>query len=197
MFFARTCDGCGRRVAGVSPCATCSDGLSAISRPSVDGVHVGFAYEGLARNLVIGMKYRNHRGNARILVDALLARVGPLPPVDVITWVPTTRSRARRRGVDHAELLARRVGHRVGAPVRACLIKTSVEPQTGRTRMQRMVGPTFVTRSVRRGMRVMVVDDVVTTGTSMDRARSALRAAGASSVVCVAVAATPAPDSRG
>lgn len=197
MFLARTCDGCGCRIAGASACTRCIDAIETVGRPVVDGVHVGFVYDGLVRRLIIGLKYRNHRGNARILIDALLARVGPLPPVDVITWVPTTRSRARRRGVDHAELLARRVGHRVGVPVRACLIKTSVEPQTGRTRIQRMVGPTFVTRSVRRGMRVMVVDDVVTTGTSMGRARTALRAAGASSVVCVAVAATPAPDSRG
>lgn len=197
MFLARICDGCGRRITSASSCVVCDASLAAIGTPMVDGVHVGFVYEGVVRSLIIGLKYRNHRGNARILIDAVLERVGPLPRVDVITWVPTTRSRARGRGVDHAELLARRLGRRLGAPVRSCLIKTSVEPQTGRTRMQRMVGPTFVTRSLRPGVRVMVVDDVVTTGTSLGCARSALIAAGAVSVVCVVVAATPAPDSRG
>ena len=165
--------------------------------PVVDGVHVGFAYEGPVRNHIIGLKYRNHRDNVRILIDALLGRVGPLPEVDVITWVPTTRRRARDRGIDHAELLARRLGRRLGVPVRSLLVKTSTEPQTGRTRRQRMIGPTFVSRSLRPGVRVLVIDDVVTTGTSLARARSTLLAAGASNVVLVSVAATPAPDSRG
>jgi predicted amidophosphoribosyltransferase len=195
MFFVRVCDGCGRRVSGA--CDGCARALAALDRPSVRGAHVGFAYEGVVRQLIIGLKYRNHRDNARLLVDALLARVGPLPEVDVVTWVPTTRLRVRRRGVDHAELLARRMGRRLGVAVQRNLVKTSAEPQTGRTRRQRMVGPTFVPRSMRPGMRVMVVDDVVTTGTSLDRARVALVAAGASCVVCVAVAATPAPDSGG
>lgn len=195
MFFVRECDGCGGRAAGV--CAGCSADIESVGVPEVDGVHVGFVYEGPVRHFIIGLKYRNHRDNARILVDALLRRVGPLPEVDVITWVPTTRRRARHRGVDHAELLARRLGRRLRVPLRACLLKTSTEPQTGRSRRQRMIGPTFVTRSLRPGLRVMVIDDVVTTGTSLDRARSALLLAGASSVVLVAVAATPAPDSRG
>jgi competence protein ComFC len=171
--------------------------MEAVGRPLVEGVHVGLVYEGLVKRFIIGLKYRNHRDNVRILVDALLRRVGPLPEVDVITWVPTTRRRVRHRGIDHAELLARRLGRRLGVPVRACLVKTSSEPQTGRTRRQRLTGPTFVTRSLRKGVRVMVVDDVVTTGTSLDRARTALLASGASSVVLVAVAATPAPNSRG
>lgn len=195
MFFVRVCDGCGGRTVGA--CAGCSAGIGSVGMPVVDGVHVGFVYEELVRHFIIGLKYRNHRDNARILVDALLGRVGPLPEVDVITWVPTTRRRARRRGVDHAELLARRLGRRLGVPVRSVLVKTSTEPQTGRSRRQRLIGPTFVTRSLHPGLRVMVIDDVITTGTSLARARSALLAAGASNVVLVAVAATPAPDSRG
>lgn len=195
MFFVRECDGCGRRTSGV--CTDCARAVAAVGRPVVNGVHVGFVYEGVVRRMIIGLKYRNHRQNARLLVDALLVRIGPLPAVDVVTWVPTTRLRARRRGVDHAELLAHRVGRHLGIAVRRSLVKTSTEPQTGRTRRQRMVGPTFVTRSMRPGIRVMVVDDVVTTGTSLDRAQAALVAAGASRVVCVAVAATPAPDSGG
>lgn len=197
VFFVRVCDGCGRRVASANACAGCEDGIEAVGRPLVEGVHVGFIYEGLVKHFIIGLKYRNHRDNVRLLIDALLQRVGPLPEVDVITWVPTTRRRVRRRGIDHAELLARRLGRRLRVPVRACLVKTSSEPQTGRTRRQRLIGPTFVTRSLRKGVRVMVVDDVVTTGTSLDRARTALLASGASSVVLVAVAATPAPNSRG
>lgn len=193
MFFVHVCDGCGAR--STKSCARCVGVLETLEKPSVD--YAGFVYEGLVRELIIGLKYRNHRSNARVLVDALLTRMDGLASVDVVTWVPTTRSRVRKRGVDHAELLARWVGRRLGVPVRGLLVKTSRDAQTGRSRRQRMVGPTFVVSPLRNQPRIMVVDDVVTTGTSMRRARASLVAAGARLVVCVAVAATPAPKNSG
>lgn len=191
MFFAHVCDGCGER--GRGTCDACMRRLLSEARPTGSAIWAGFVFSGMARELIIGLKYRNHRANARVLVDAVLQRLHPLPPVDVITWVPTTRLRQRQRGVDQSELLARRFGRHLRVPVRRLLHKTSDEVQTGRTRRQRLQGPTFVARPVGAATRVMVVDDVVTTGASFDRARAVLIAAGATSVVCVAVAATPAP----
>ena len=191
MFFVRVCDGCGQRARGV--CSACRHRLLSEPPPPPADVCAGFVYAGVARDLIVGLKYRNHRANARVLVEAMMLRVAPMPPVDVITWVPTTRRRARQRGIDQSELLARHVGQSMGLPVRRLLDKTSEEAQTGRTRRQRLQGPTFVARSLGAASRVMVVDDVVTTGASFRRARSVLLAAGATSVVCVAVAATPAP----
>jgi predicted amidophosphoribosyltransferase len=200
VFFTRTCDGCG--VGRTGTCVACLRALSALPRPTivapeVDFVHHGFVYQGVVRELIIGLKYRNHRPNAGLLVDALVDRLESLPAVDVVTWAPTTRARARRRGADHAELLARRMGRRLGVPVRRLLCKTSDGAQTGRSRRQRMVGPTIVARPFRGAPRVMVVDDVVTTGTTLERSRAALIAAGAVAVVCVAIAATPAPEISG
>lgn len=191
MFFARVCDGCGAR--GRGTCDACMHKLRSEAQPTGSAIWAGFVFGGVARDLIIGLKYRNHRANARVLVDAVLQRLHPVPPVDVITWVPTTRQRQRQRGVDQSELLARCFGWRLRVPVRCLLHKTSIEVQTGRTRRQRLQGPTFVARPVGAATRVMVVDDVVTTGASFERARAVLIAAGAASVVCVAIAATPAP----
>ena len=191
MFFVRVCDGCGERGSGV--CSACLHRLHTEAQPPQADVRAGFVYAGVARDLIVGLKYRNHRANARVLVDAVMMRLHPLPTVDVVTWVPTTRMRARQRGVDQSALLARYLGRKIGVPVRCLLDKTSHEAQTGRTRHERLRGPTFVARNLGTANRVMVVDDVVTTGASLGWARSVLVAAGATSVVCVAIAATPAP----
>lgn len=195
MFFVRVCDGCGAR--GVSPCASCWEQAIASDRVTRADAVVGFVYEGVIRDLIIGLKYRNRRGNAKVLVDMTIARLEALPQADVITWVPTTRRRARQRGGDQAEALARWLGRRTQVPVRGLLVKTSREAQTGRTRSERLEGPAIVARPLHHAQRVMVVDDVVTTGATFDRVRAALRAAGASAVVCVAIAATPAPINTG
>jgi predicted amidophosphoribosyltransferase len=195
VFFTRICDGCGTQ--GVGTCVSCVERLNDCRYPETTDVVAAFVYEGFVREMIIGLKYRNHRANASVLIDALIARMGSIPAVDVLTWVPTTRGRIRKRGVDHAELLARPMARRLGLPVRRLLHKTSNEAQTGRSRQQRAVGPVFVARPLRDGPRVLVIDDVVTTGASLDRARAALVAAGAAEVVCVAVAATPAPVNTG
>ena len=111
---------------------------------------------------------------------------------DVVTWAPTAPGRRRARGYDQAEVLARAVGRSLGVPVRGLLRRTDrAGPQTGRRRAERLArAPTFVaTRRV--PDRVVVVDDVVTTGATLQAAASALVAGGAHSVRAVAAAATP------
>ncbi len=113
------------------------------------------------------------------LATALASRVVErAPEVDVVTWVTTPDRRVRQRGVDHAEVLARAVGRALDVPVARLLDAATDGPDRDRYRA-RLPLP---------GSLVLLVDDVLTTGTTAARAASALRAAGADRVELAVVA---------
>ena len=190
MMFTSSCAGCNQP--GVVLCHRCRFSLaSAKAQVGDGGVLAPLPFEGVARQVVHGLKYRNRRPVAKVLAT-LIARRLKVGRVDVVTWAPTSGSRARTRGYDQAELLARAVAHELGVPCRRLLYRCHGQQQTGHTRAERLQGPQFRARQVSQHLRVLLVDDVVTTGATMAAARHALLGAGIGEVVCVAAAATPA-----
>jgi predicted amidophosphoribosyltransferase len=195
MLLPRTCPLCHR--AGPSPCGPCAGELErAPSLPpplGVDGCAAVLAYEGAGRELVARLKYRNARSTIRWLSWQMAGVVSH--DVDVVTWVPTTAERRHERGFDQAELLARAVARRIHRPCRAVLIRGPGPAQTGRTLVDRLSGPEIAPRCVIRG-RVLLVDDVITSGTTASVAARALVTAGATAVFVVAAARTPLKRAR-
>jgi predicted amidophosphoribosyltransferase len=158
--------------------------------PSVDRCLALLAYEGVARNLVARLKYRNHRDALDGLAAAMAALVPPATVVDAVTWAPTTPARRLGRGFDHAELLARAVALTLRRPCRALLLRRPGPAQTGRSRVERGRGPVLTDRG-RCPPSVLLVDDVVTTGATVSAAARALRGAGAVHVTVLVAARTP------
>lgn len=152
-------------------------------------------FDGVARQALLALKYRNRRPLVRHLARLMVRRLGlDLPGAerpDVVTWSPTSRARIVQRGFDQAELLARAVARELGVPCRRLLYRAHGPAQTGRGRAERLVGPSFRSRPAVRPYRVLLVDDVVTTGATLHAAADALRAAGVTEVRVVAAAATP------
>ncbi|HVF32877.1 MAG TPA: phosphoribosyltransferase family protein [Acidimicrobiales bacterium] len=193
---------------GPAPCGTCWAAL----RPSppgsavpagLDGCRSLLRYEGVGRELVARLKYRNARSAVAWLADGMAQlaatlvvtppQPGPGPGLDVVTWAPTSRARRRARGFDQGEVLARAVARRLGVPCGPLLVRRPGPPQTGRSRAERRSGPAFV---IGRGpppvgARVLLVDDVVTSGATLSSAADALRAAGAAAVLAVTAGRTP------
>lgn len=157
--------------------------------PSPPGIAAAFAFEGLPRDLIVALKFRHRRAAAGVLAQHIVRRVH-LQQVDVVTWAPTDARRARRRGYDQAEAIAQAVARQLGVPCRRLLYRAHGTPQTGKSRADRLAGPTFRARRPRAGLTVLVVDDVVTTGVTLRAAAQALRAAGVAGVQLVAAAST-------
>jgi len=191
--FPAACPGCGRPAEPV--CGRCAAAMRAPPPvpppPGIDAWVAAFAYEGTARELVARAKYRGRHAALAWLAVATAEALGPPPlAVDVVTWVPTDRARRRTRGFDHARRLAREVARRHGLPVRALLARDLGPAQTVLAIDARRVGPSIRARA-RAPARVLLVDDVATTGASLARAAIALRAGGALTVVAATAARTP------
>lgn len=156
---------------------------------SLDDCRALLDYDGPAREVVARVKYRNHRSSLGWLAAGMAQLLLP-DEVDVVTWAPTTPERRRARGFDHAEVLARRVARAHRLACRGLLVRAPGTAQTGSTSSERRRGPRF--RSTRRidGLRIVLVDDVITTGTTLDVAGRALRDAGAVEIVGLTAAHT-------
>jgi predicted amidophosphoribosyltransferase len=194
--FPVPCPGCGAR--GAPLCPGCDARLHAPVRaappPGIDGWWAPFAYEGVARELVARVKYRNVRAVVPWLADAMVASLPAVArPADLVTWAPTSRERRRRRGFDPAELLARAVARRLGTRVVGVLDRLPGPPQTGLPADARRRGPRFVARRLVPS-RVLVVDDVATTGATLSAAARALHGADARVIVALTAARTPPPS---
>jgi len=143
----------------------------------------------VGRELVARLKYRNARSAVPFLADAMSACAAGID-ADVVTWVPTTPARRRQRGFDQGQVLAVAVARRLGLRCVPVLRRLPGPPQTGRTLVERRTGPTFRARG-RAPARVLLVDDVVTSGATATAAARALRAAGSAGVHMVVAARTP------
>lgn len=184
---------------GLVPCERCrAEMRAAPSLPTpalLDHCLALLAYEGAARELVARVKFRNQRAAIGWLADGMAALLDEAlaAPIALVTWAPATPSHTRRRGFDHGELLARAVGRRLGIECGRALVRAAGPALTGRAAAERR--STGVALDTCRGLSggCLVVDDVVTTGTTMTSAADALRRAGATSVVGLAAARTPRP----
>jgi ComF family protein len=190
--FTSRCACC--RQPGTDLCRPCRFALATSRASLIDAagtpVLAALQFDGAVRSAILGLKFANQRAVARHLADLVVRRLATTQ-FDVVTWAPTSARRARRRGYDQAELLARHVARRLGVPCTRLLWRRHGAPQAGRGRAARLDGPGFRGRPGAAHLRVLLVDDVVTTGSTLHAAASALRAAGIGHVTCVAVAATP------
>jgi predicted amidophosphoribosyltransferase len=173
------------RRAGCPPCPARRAAFAAAWAP--------VAMAGPARALVHALKLDGARGAAGAMAATLVRGVPPGPVA--LVPVPPAPARARRRGVDHAALLAGALARRAGRagpapPVVACLERTGPGRQVGAPRPARLAGPPVHARGRAPARVVVLVDDVHTTGGTLDACARALRAAGAHEVRALTFART-------
>ena len=188
--FPPLCPRCGRPQASGILCPACAQTPGAIS-----AIRSPLRFEGVARRAIHELKYRNLRAIAPTLAAYLvrgLRDAGYEP--DIIVPVPLYPGRARRRGYNQSLLLAREVGSKTHTPVSANSLArvregtSQVHAASVKARRQNVSGAFACNDATVSGKRILVVDDVCTTGATLESCALALRSAGAIDVWGLTVA---------
>ena len=165
--------------------------------PYYEKTVVPFYYEEKIRDAVLRFKFHGMREYAGQFAVWMVVWIRDHldGSYDLISWVPCSRRRRWTRGFDQAELLARALGRELKVPV-VCTLrkikhnpKQSVLPDAARRRANVLGVYAAVRPEEFRGKRILVVDDVLTTGSTLSECGKVLRMAGSGELVCAAIAA--------
>ena len=166
----------------------------------LQGLSAGYGayrYGGAARQLIRALKF-GYQDEAAAALAAGMAQCFPAHQYDALVPVPLYRTRRRERGANQARILCDGISARTGLPVLEALRRIrSTKAQTklsGRERQRNVAGAFALTREVK-GLRLLVVDDVRTTGATA-RACAAELTAGGAACVAVLTAAIAVLDKR-
>lgn len=210
QFFPATCPFCGKVISfREDSCACCAEKLSLFDEPvclrcgktecicerlsSIDEIAAPFSYEEHIEKAIDRFKFRDHPEYAKAFAKQIAGKLGTDRVYDAIAFVPMDRGRQKERGYNQAEELANALGECLNLPVLAdALVKTKKTAQQHllplderRENLQKAFTPG---EDKVDGLRLLLCDDVVTTGITMDQCAKTLKENGAASVTGAAFA---------
>lgn len=184
------CPGCSQPLASGAKCPSCQGGIL-----ELEGLRSPFRFEAVVRQAIHHLKYKNVKALAtplaRLLADYLSAN--PIPH-QVLVPVPLHPRRLQERGYNQSSLLAQELGRLIGSPVvTGSLLRQRDTPAQAKAiaaeARRSNVADAFACRDGRlRAREVLLIDDVCTTGATLNSCAHALKAAGATSVWGLTVA---------
>lgn len=191
------CAGCGMPFDGpAAPDALCAPCLTA--PPPYEKARAALAYDERCRKLIGHFKYSDQTHLLPTLLPWLERAAAELLPVDVIVPVPMHRLRLLRRKYNQSALLAIALGKSFAVPVELMTLRRirATRPQVGMKREQRLknVRDAFAVRGDIKNKTVLLVDDVLTTGATLEACSEALLKAGARSVRVATLARVNRPE---
>jgi len=222
LLFPQRCVGCGRE--GTLICSSCQSSLPIVAPPicplcgrpqlsgilcpscvkwragidgnaEIDGIRSPYRFDGVMRQSIHQLKYRNLRTLAAPLAQLLNNYLAGHPvPGEVLVPVPLHPKRLKERGYNQSALLANELSKLTNLPiVEDCLVRqqhTSPQTKTATVEERRSnVSEAFICRNDRlRDRQVILIDDVATSGATLNACAQALKTGGATSVWGVTVA---------
>jgi len=196
------CLGCGNE--GRLLCPSCLKSLPPAKVPAPHTSHLSkiqsvTLYEGLAKDLIWKLKSDGAQAAAYIMASAMAELLRGAESVCLVP-VPTAVSRVRQRGYDQAKLIARSLARQTGFAYANYLIRCGQAHQVGANRLIRLqqIGGAFRVRQVfkLKGAKILLIDDVTTTGATLDTAAELLKTAGAASVKALTFAYAEPPANQ-
>jgi predicted amidophosphoribosyltransferase len=189
------CAACGSdRPAEEVLCERCDRDLATAPRvrepgpPGIDLAVSASPFEGVARRVVLGLKFGRRLSLAGIAAEAMLRVLPDAEAPDAVVPVPPGPWRWRWRGFDPAEEIGIAAAIQTGLDYRPCLRRGRGRRQVGRRRWQRLTDPPRVWAIGPAPVSVLLVDDVWTTGATLGACASALRVAGSRRIVALTLA---------
>lgn len=187
------CSICGRPCdAAAAACERCTGWLAAAPAgsavlPRALPASWSAPYEGPARELVAGLKFAGRLRLAGLAAEAIAAQTPGLEGFTVVA-VPASPLRRRTRGFDPADAIAAELAPRLGLGIGRPIARAHGPRQVGRSRRERICSGPRVRAVDGVPDRVLLVDDVLTTGATLGACAEALRAAGCGDVRCAVFA---------
>lgn len=187
-------------------CAVCGrQAVSGITHPickrrhDIDGVFTSLVYRGVAKKLVYQFKFQPYLTNLRYIVSDLfyegLIQQELFFKINhahaVLVPIPLHTARERSRGYNQSEILATDLGKRLGLPVKNLLTRTKpTVSQVGKTQKERRenIKGVFALKGKVDASTVLLIDDVLTSGATMNEAAKTLKRAGVKEVWGLALA---------
>jgi ComF family protein len=177
---AQRCPRCALPSPGAAVCGRCL-----AEPPDYDATFAALAYDFPADTLVHALKFRGELSLAPILAELLKEALPAAEAVDCVVPVPMSETRLRGRGYNQAMELARHLAPAAKIDAFCCVRSRDAAPQMELpwAERQRNVRGAFACNRLLAGARVAVVDDVMTTGATLDEMARTLKRAGAARVV--------------
>lgn len=180
------CYGCAALSVDSAVCPVCR------RRSPLRHVWVVTPYEGVAKELLYALKFERAGAASRPMALLMAEALPHLSEGMLVVPVPTANVRVRQRGYDQALLLARQIAKQRGYKCTPLLARTGHTRQVGadKAHRQKQLADAFrpLSPDKIRGARVVLVDDIVTTGATLESAARALKKAGAKSIDAIVFA---------
>jgi Predicted amidophosphoribosyltransferases len=186
----RRCEKCSRPIKHGKLCSICTK-----KNFYFDKNYSLFVYDELMQDLIHRFKFKNHpaigKGLGKIMAHEINFDV--IKNVDYILAVPIHKIRRRNRGFNQSEILAKEIARKMNLPMRADILKRikNTKPQWHLNSHEREnnLENAFSAKNVK-GLNLMLIDDIFTTGSTINKCAQFLKDAGAKSVISFTLSIT-------